>query len=220
MNNKFVNNKFVNNKFMNNKLVNNKLVNEVNYQKVKLRRTIIKTRQSLTVQEWQEKSNLICRHLQTSVLFSQAKTILAYFSFRQEPDLSSLFTNSHDNNSKTTWGFPRCVEKSLHWHRWKLHDSVITGAYGITEPHPELPKINPEEVDLILVPCVACNYQGYRLGYGGGYYDRLLSSPEWESIPTIGIVFDFAYLAQLPIEDWDKPLQTVCTEAGFRKFTN
>ena len=210
---------------MNNKLVNNKLVNEVNHPKVELRRTIIKNRQSLTLEEWQEKSNLICRHLQTSVSFSQAKTTLAYFSFRQEPDLSCLFANSDENNSKTTlakttWGFPRCINKSLNWHRWKPNDSVITGTYGITEPHPELPRIYPKEVDLILVPCVACNHQGYRLGYGGGYYDRLLSSPEWESIPTIGIVFDFAYLPQLPIENWDKPLQAVCTESGLRKFSD
>lgn len=205
---------------MNNKLVNNKLVNKVNHQKVKLRRTIIKIRQSLTLQDWQEKSNLICRHLQTSVLFSQAKTILAYFSFRQEPDLSFLFTNSYDTNSTISWGFPRCVDKSLHWHRWEPNEPVITGTYGITEPHPTLPKVNPEEVDLILVPCVACNHQGYRLGYGGGYYDRLLSSPEWKSIPTIGIVFDFAYLPQIPIENWDKSLQAICTESGLREFSN
>ena len=205
---------------MNNRIVNNKLVNKVHHQKVQLRGTIIKNRQSLTLQEWQEKSNLICRHLQASVLFCQAKIILAYFSFRQEPDLSCLFTNNHDNNSKTTWGFPRCVNKSLQWYRWEPNDPTIAGSYGITEPHPNLPKINPEEVDLILVPCVACNHQGYRLGYGGGYYDRLLSSPEWESIPTIGIVFDFAYLPQLPIEDWDKSLQAVCTESGLREFSN
>jgi len=56
----------------------------------------------------------------------------------------------------------------------------------------------------------------YRLGYGGGYYDRLLSSEEWASKPTIGIVFEFACLPELPIEPWDKPLQDVCTETGFR----
>ncbi|MHC5824929.1 MAG: 5-formyltetrahydrofolate cyclo-ligase, partial [Nostoc sp.] len=61
-------------------------------------------------------------------------------------------------------------------------------------------------------PSVACDYQGYRLGYGGGYYDRLLSLPQWQTKPTIGIVFDFAYLSQIPIESWDKPLQAVCTE--------
>ncbi|NET50563.1 MAG: 5-formyltetrahydrofolate cyclo-ligase, partial [Merismopedia sp. SIO2A8] len=56
---------------------------------------------------------------------------------------------------------------------------------------------------------------GYRLGYGGGFYDRMLSSSEWESKPTIGIIFEQAYLPQLPIDDWDTSLQGVCTENGF-----
>ncbi|WP_193193494.1 5-formyltetrahydrofolate cyclo-ligase [Nostoc sp. MG11] len=178
--------------------------------KVELRRHLLQTRQSMPVREWREKSDRICSHLQTSVLFTQAKTILAYFSFRQEPDLSPLFADT-----KYRWGFPRCVGKSLHWHIWTPEDSVQTGAYGITEPHPNTAKVESAEVDLILVPSVACDHQGYRLGYGGGYYDRLLSSTEWVTKPTIGIVFNFAYLPQLPIEPWDKPLKNVFTETGW-----
>ena len=188
-------------------------------QKLKLRQSAIATRKSLTTQEWREKSNLICYHLQTSVVLSKAKTILAYFSFRQEPDLTSLFLNKPNGELDKVWGFPRCVGKSLDWHHWKYDDPVINGAYGIVEPHPELPKIHAQEVDLILVPCVACDHKGYRLGYGGGYYDRLLSSSEWQTIPTIGIVFDFAYLPQIPIEDWDQTLGAICTEKGLQKFT-
>jgi 5-formyltetrahydrofolate cyclo-ligase len=59
---------------------------------------------------------------------------------------------------------------------------------------------------------VGCDVQGYRLGYGGGYYDRLLNSPGWETKATIGVVFDFAYLSQLPVDSWDKPLERVITE--------
>lgn len=176
-------------------------------EKAELRRTIIKQRQSLSEHEWQGKSQAICTNLFNSKIFKQAKTVLAYFSFRQEPDLSYLFSD----NTKV-WGFPRCVEKSLVWHHWTPQSKTITGKYGIKEPTPDSPIINPHQVDLILVPCVACDYQGYRLGYGGGYYDRLLSSPDWESIPTMGIVFNFAYLPQVPVEAWDKKLYSVCTE--------
>jgi 5-formyltetrahydrofolate cyclo-ligase len=176
-------------------------------EKIALRKSFLKQRQSLSVAEWKEKSDRICQNLLTSPLFQEAKTILAYFSFRQEPDVGLLSTDT-----SRRWGFPRCVDNSLLWHLWTHEQSVNTGSYGIAEPHPDAPTIEPEEVDLILVPCVACDYQGYRLGYGGGYYDRLLSSPEWAIKPTIGIVFDFAYLSQLPVEPWDKPLQGVCTE--------
>ncbi|MFH7025314.1 MAG: 5-formyltetrahydrofolate cyclo-ligase [Heteroscytonema crispum UTEX LB 1556] len=198
--------------------------------KIQLRRSLLKTRKSMSVTQWRERSLSICTHLQTSPLFTEAKTILAYFSFRQEPDLSLLFANifqggqdahltKHPTKHHTKiWGFPRCVGKSLSWHFVETFDatSLQTGAYGITEPHPDTPTIQSNEVDLILVPAVACDYQGYRLGYGGGYYDRLLSSPQWSTKPTIGIVFDFAYLPQLPIETWDKPLQNVCTETGLK----
>ncbi len=179
--------------------------------KVELRQNLLQQRKSMPVSEWQQKSDRITEHLLSSSLFTEAKTILAYFSFRQEPDLSSLFTHA-----RYSWGFPRCVGKSLHWHQVTQHDSLTTGAYGITEPHAENPRVNPEEVDLILVPTVACDYQGYRLGYGGGYYDRLLSSPIWQDKPTIGIVFDFAYVPQLPIEPWDMQLTSICTEIEIR----
>ncbi|NES71751.1 MAG: 5-formyltetrahydrofolate cyclo-ligase, partial [Okeania sp. SIO2D1] len=60
---------------------------------------------------------------------------------------------------------------------------------------------------------------GYRLGYGSGFYDRMLSSEEWASKPTIGIVFEFGYLQQLPIDSWDRPLNAVCTENGVKQIT-
>jgi 5-formyltetrahydrofolate cyclo-ligase len=175
--------------------------------KAELRRSLLKARHSMPLEEWRQKSDRICNQLQASPLYASAQTILAYFSFRQEPDLSSLFTDTDRR-----WGFPRCVGNSLIWHIWKPGDFLQTGDYGILEPHRHAPTLQPTEVDLIFVPAVACDYQGYRLGYGGGYYDRLFSSDEWAIKPRIGIVFDFAYLSELPIDSWDKQLHGVCTE--------
>ncbi len=184
---------------------------EQQQSKTELRRLLLKQRQSLPLEEWRGKSDRICSHLKSSLLFTQSKTILAYFSFRQEPDLSPLFTDT-----KKRWGFPRCLGKSLSWHSWQPTEALQTGAYGILEPEVDSPILEPDAVNLILVPAVACDVRGYRLGYGGGYYDRLLSSSEWASKPTIGIVFEEAYLPHLPREAWDIQLHHVCTDNGLR----
>jgi 5-formyltetrahydrofolate cyclo-ligase len=181
---------------------------EPSLTKTELRKTLLRNRKSLSPEAWKEKSDRLCSHLQTSSLFTEAKTILAYFSFRQEPDLSPLFT------SPKKWGFPRCVGKELSWHIWQPGDTLHRGAYGILEPPLDAPKIEPSEVDLIVVPAVGCDFRGYRLGYGGGFYDRMLSQAEWESKMTIGIIFEFALLAAVPVESWDKPLHGICTESG------
>lgn len=164
----------------------------------------------MSVEEWREKSDRICSHLEASPLFASAKTVLAYFSFRQEPNISSLFA------SDRTWGFPRCVSDSLEWHICNPGDPLQKGPYGILEPHPQSPSIPPSEVDLILIPAVACDYRGYRLGYGGGYYDRLLNLPNWANKPTLGIVFELAFLPHFPFDSWDKKLHGVCSEIGLR----
>ena len=186
--------------------------------KKELRSSLLKKRRSMSETEWREKSDRLGSYLQNFSLFQKAQTVLAYISFRQEPDLSLLFTNVGEKTtfSTKTWGLPRCVEKSLFWHIWQPGNSLQKGAYGILEPKLNAPLLQSSKVDLILVPAVACNLNGYRLGYGGGFYDRMLSQQEWASKPTIGIVFEFAYLQDLPIDSWDKPLDFVCTENGIK----
>lgn len=183
--------------------------------KVDLRRSFLHQRQSLSIAEWQFKSEQICTHLQAAPLFQRAKTVLAYFRTRQEPDLGPLF-NSHPGNCQRQWGFPRCVDQSLSWYFWSANSSLPLqrGRYGILEPHPQAPQVDPDTVDLILIPAVACDMQGYRLGYGGGFYDRLLSLSAWANKFTIGVTFEFAKVPQLPYDIWDQPLKAVCTEAG------
>jgi 5-formyltetrahydrofolate cyclo-ligase len=173
-----------------------------------LRKLLLQQRQALPTELWQQKSLQLCTHLKTSGLFSQAKTILAYFSFRQEPDLACLLS------TEKTWGFPRCTDNGLSWHTWSLNAPLLPGAYGIPEPQPDAPILVPDEVDLILVPAIACDARGYRLGYGGGFYDRMFSSNAWANKSTVGILFEFARVPQLPQDTWDKPLKNICTEAG------
>jgi 5-formyltetrahydrofolate cyclo-ligase len=177
-----------------------------------LRRQLLRARQDLAIASWQAKSDQLAQRLCSIPIFQQAQTVLSYFTIRQEPDLSSLYP------LPKAWGFSRSVGQELIWHRWQWGDGLLPGAYGILEPALEAPLCNLDNVDLILVPAVACDRKGYRLGYGGGYYDRLLGSAEGKKIFAIGIVFDFAYVDQLPIEPWDQRLTGVCTESQWVDF--
>lgn len=177
-------------------------------EKAALRRRLLKARQAIPEPIWQHKSDRICEHLRSWPQFQQARCILAYWSFRNEPDLSPLM------NPRQRWGLPRCVDQSLYWHDWQGQQRLQPGAFGILEPSPQAPRIPAQQVNMILVPAVACDITGYRLGYGGGFYDRMLSQPAWRHAITIGIVFEYARLPKVPRNPWDRAMQGVCSEAG------
>lgn len=183
----------------------------MNIEKKRLREKYLQQRIQLPTGEWQEKSKQICEHLLHSFLLSQSKVILSYLSFKQEPDLSPLHSKE-----EFIWGLPRCQGKDLIWHKYNSNSLLEKGKYGILEPSVNAPLINLNLVDVIFVPALGCDRLGYRLGYGGGYYDRLFTQPMWQNITKIGIVFDFAYVDELIRESWDQPLDYICTETGVK----
>lgn len=173
-----------------------------------LRRQWLRQRRSLLPQHWQQRSEQICQQLRQIPWYIHARTVLTYSSYRQEPDLSRLM-----NDRDKIWGLPRCIDQTLIWHRFEPRQQVLQpGSFGILEPDPASETLIAAQVDLILVPCVGCDRRGYRLGYGGGYYDRLLADPQWAKIPTIGITFDPMVVETLPTDAWDRPLSAICTE--------
>ena len=177
-------------------------------EKRQLRQKLLHQRRSLPQVQWQAQSVRLCEHLKTLAVVQDAKTIGAFFSANQEPDLSTLFALPKH------WGFPLCVGQHLHWLAWQPGEASRTGEYGILTPELDAPRLQPEQFDLLLVPAVAGDHQGYRLGYGGGYYDRLFSQPAWQEVPRLGITFAAMFIKELPHDPWDIPLNGFCTEAG------
>ncbi len=190
---------------------------QISEDKAKLRQGLLAQRQALSPAVWAHASELLCAQVAATAEFQAAQRILAYFSHRQEPDLSYLWRSPPGSTKQ--WGFPRCVGLNLHWFLWRSPEPLMAGKFGILEPSPEAIAIAPETADLILVPAVACDRQGNRLGYGGGYYDRFLSQPHLAKIPTIGIVFEFAQVKALPREPWDRQLHGVSTELGYKALS-
>ncbi len=103
-------------------------------------------------------------------------------------------------------------------------DLLTTNRYGIPEPKPTPEKIiAPKNLDLVLMPLVAFDEQGHRLGMGGGYYDRsfafMQTNGKSQRPYLIGLAFEAQRHEHLPIADWDIPLHGVVTEKHFYAFT-
>jgi len=114
--------------------------------------------------------------------------------------------------------FPRVAAKNepLVFHRWKAGDVMQPCAYGIPEPSKDWPLAYPK---ILLLPLLAFDRAGHRLGYGGGYYDRTLDFLRANStVRAIGVAYAGQEVDDLPREAHDHPLDAVLTEQGVRTF--
>ena len=110
--------------------------------------------------------------------------------------------------------FPRVAAKGLplEYHRIPDGEMLAPGAFGIHEPLDHWQRSVP---DLLLVPLLAFDRRGHRLGYGGGFYDRTIAALR---VPTIGIAYAGQEVASLPEEAHDRTLDMILTEQGIRRF--
>lgn len=110
------------------------------------------------------------------------------------------------------------AEAPLIFRQWCDGDALDTGAFGIPEPTAAAETVTPA---LVLMPLLAFDAAGWRLGYGGGYYDRTLTALRAGNpgnVVAAGIAFAGQEIAAVPHEDFDQPLDLVVTEAGVRRF--
>jgi 5-formyltetrahydrofolate cyclo-ligase len=111
--------------------------------------------------------------------------------------------------------FPRVAGRGLplEFHRVPDGEVLAPGAFGIHEPMDIWPRVVPQ---LLLVPLLAFDAAGHRLGYGGGFYDRTIALLK---VPAIGIAFAGQQVAALPADDHDMVLDAVLTENGLTRFS-
>ena len=133
-------------------------------------------------------------------------SILTYLAFRNEPDPKLLF----ELLPGIRWLVPRITEgRQMALH---LYDPsrLVHHRFGMLEPAADLPTVDPAEIDVVLVPGVAFDRRGGRLGFGGGYYDRFL--PTTPAL-RIGIAFDQCLAEQLPCGQHDQRMDWVATQS-------
>ncbi|HLN63755.1 MAG TPA: 5-formyltetrahydrofolate cyclo-ligase [Symbiobacteriaceae bacterium] len=147
--------------------------------------------------------------------FRQARTILLYQAFRGEVDTAAIAAAALAAGKRLA--LPRVIKepRGLVLHAYSGDPATLRrGAYGIAEPYPEWPVIPLAAVDLAVVPGVAFDPAGNRLGYGGGYYDRLLPDLRQANPQAvlIGLGYRFQLLPALPLDPHDIQLDGVATD--------
>ncbi|QYE33998.1 5-formyltetrahydrofolate cyclo-ligase [Polymorphobacter sp. PAMC 29334] len=113
--------------------------------------------------------------------------------------------------------YPRVTRDSPLTFHYAGAASLVPGALGIPEPAADAPVAVPT---IILVPLIAVDARGHRLGQGGGYYDRTLALLRGSGqVFAIGVAWDVQRVEELPADAWDAPLDTLATPSGWHSFT-
>ena len=177
--------------------------------KAEIREQIAKRKKTLTAQHLKTLSVAIVEKLQTLESFRAARTIGAYMPLADEVDTTSLF-----RALEKTFFIPAVDKVSGSYRMARLTPELKKGRFGILEP--VVPVFATEDaLDLILVPGVAFDRAGRRIGRGGGFYDRLL--PQYRA-GRVGLCFDFQCLEDIPTEQHDIQMNWLVTETRILKF--
>lgn len=181
--------------------------------KKQLRRQIIARRDQLTTEEIAEKSTLIAQNLYRLPEFEKAGVVMFFLNFGSEVQTIEMAKEARARGKIVL--VPKMVPKTRELIASPLPEfegDFEPGPFKIPEPKASsLRPFAPEKIDLVIVPGVAFDLRGNRLGYGGGYYDRFFALLK-HGVVLAALVFDLQIVSQVPLEKWDRPVDLVVTE--------
>jgi 5-formyltetrahydrofolate cyclo-ligase len=130
-----------------------------------------------------------------------------YWPIRHEPDVTRAVADWLSQDPKRSAALPVVTGNILEFAPWSPGMSLVEGAFGIPVPQ------GAARLQLLLIPCLAIDTRRYRLGYGGGFYDRTLASMKVKPV-TVGIAFDCGRVQNIGPQPHDVKLDLVVTESG------
>lgn len=172
--------------------------------KQSLRRQIRRQRQAMSGEDVTLRSQALCSMVLLSPQYQAAKTLYAYLPFQTEVQILPLLRQALADGKQVA--LPKCYGREMRFILTTNLSQVQYTAFGVPEPIADHP-VAHDPTALVLVPGVVFDRRGYRIGYGGGYYDRFLSQERTH--PTIALCYDFQLLPHLEAEAHDVPVDTV-----------
>ena len=182
--------------------------------KTALRTQLLARRRALGAPELERSSRAVQARLAGLPAWRKAREVLAYMAFGGEVATTGLI--------EELWGrgalvyVPRCRPEEpgqVDLACLTCFDQLRPGQYGIMEPDPaQCQWLDGCAPDLALIPAVGFDRRGGRLGFGQGYYDRLLARPGFSETLLVGLAHSFQLVAALPQEPWDRPVHVIVTD--------
>jgi len=177
-----------------------------------LRKKILQKRAELSTENIVNYSNIIENKLYKMDYYKNAKTIMSFISFGDEIITHEIIKNSIKNGKSVVVPITIPETKKLKVSKILDFSELEIGYYNILTPKKDFLRfIDFNTIDLVLVPGVVFARDGYRVGYGGGYYDRFLSKFK-EKVNTIGLAFDLQIVEEVPKDSFDIPVDFIITE--------
>jgi 5-formyltetrahydrofolate cyclo-ligase len=177
-----------------------------------LRRRALQKRKRLKPHLRARQSAAIRRRLFRDARWASARTVLCYISNAFEVDTHTLIKQALAARKRIVVPVTNVREKKIILSRLRRWPDLTVGPYGILQPAPRfIRRVAPKEVDLALVPGVLFDRRGGRIGFGGGYFDKLLA--QMQRATRIGLAFSFQVRKQaLPREAHDIAMHAIVTE--------
>ncbi len=178
-----------------------------------IRKRIIRQRDRLSQEEIAGKSRSIAERLYSLPAYRDARVVMFFITFGSEVDTRPMVEETIKKGKMALAPKPVVKRRELipsqilDWER-----DLVPGAYNIPEPTEKtLRPVGPEAIDLMIVPGVAFDQKGNRLGYGGGYYDRFFQHLKPQT-PLVAPAFELQLLQEVPVEKWDRRVDMIITE--------
>ncbi len=183
--------------------------------KNEIRKKVLGERKSMPLPEVSEKSDKILEYILESDFYKNAEVIMAYIDFRNEVMTEKLIKKATSEGKRVVIPISIVETRQLVLSEIIDYDNELEpGAYGILEPKKEyIREVDPQLVDLVLVPGVAFDRRGFRIGYGAGYYDRFLERVRPET-KKVALAFDLQMVEHAHEDEHDFPVQYIVTESG------
>lgn len=176
----------------------------MNPTKAELRSAVRRRKQTMTAEDIRTRSGKLCSLVLQTEAYRTCKTIYGYLPFNQEVDLLPLLQRALADGKQVA--LPKCFGREMRFILVSDLSRIQYSPFGAPEPVDDTPKARDGSA-LVIVPGLVFDRQGYRIGYGGGYYDRFLALEPGHS--TIALCYDFQLQDALEPESHDIPVDMV-----------